>query len=268
MVLFRLSACRASRCAREENNGSSPSAHSDEKITCTAALSTKFLHGALFPLPAHAGIATFACVSFLPFHRWRRRYRPILVRIALAVLLPVLLLQVLAMAYVAAAPPGERSLRQRACFLCHTDKFLNPLPCLGHWQAGFPLRQPLRTRLQQVHPVLAGGSSLDSLTDELLSRQLAALAATRQQERGAALYAAKCAACHGSKGQGQAGLYPPLRGSEWLTDTPSRLPEILSRGLRGPISVKGEWWNDTMLPPGVDEPGQQVLIPFLRSSWR
>lgn len=178
----------------------------------------------------------------------------------------LLLLLATAVLYIRAGEPRERLMRQRGCLLCHTDGFRPLLPSLQTWQAGLPLRQPLRQQLQATHPLLTGGGALDPLTDELYARQLAALAATRQQESGKNLYLAKCAACHGREGQGQPGLYPPLQGSEWLTTPPSRLPEILSKGLRGPIMVKGEPWDSIMLPPGLTDEEQQPLIRYLRAT--
>ena len=52
-----------------------------------------------------------------------------------------------------------------------------------------------------------------------------------------------CAQCHGSEGQGQVGLAPPLAGSEWVSGPTEPLAMILLHGLTGPIEVKGVEWN-------------------------
>ena len=100
-------------------------------------------------------------------------------------------------------------------------------------------------------PLSRGGCPL--LARYITAKQLPLLAQKRSGDRGAALYAAKCATCHGRNGEGQAGMYPPLRGSEWLTPDPERpdLRSIIREGIQGPITVKGEPWNATMLPPGI-----------------
>lgn len=48
-----------------------------------------------------------------------------------------------------------------------------------------------------------------------------------------------CSACHGQNGEGGA-AGPPLAGSEWVTGPPENLIRIQLRGLRGPITVKGQ----------------------------
>lgn len=48
-----------------------------------------------------------------------------------------------------------------------------------------------------------------------------------------------CSACHGQNGEG-GGAGPPLAGSEWVNGPPENLIRIQLRGLRGPITVKGQ----------------------------
>ncbi len=161
--------------------------------------------------------------------------------------------------------PGERAARARGCYFCHSSEELQQVPpSLQKHQQGSPISPALRELLVQAHPYLSCGAE-DELTDLLALHCLQALAEARKLGPGEALYQAKCAACHGDNGEGQAGAYPPLRGSEWLTEEPSRLPEILTRGLDGPISVRGEKWDATMLPPGLDTDEEvQAVIRYLR----
>ena len=49
--------------------------------------------------------------------------------------------------------------------------------------------------------------------------------------RGAKLYETHCAQCHGEKGEGVAGAYPPLTGSRAVTmDPPANLVHIVHEG--------------------------------------
>jgi mono/diheme cytochrome c family protein len=63
---------------------------------------------------------------------------------------------------------------------------------------------------------------------------------------GAALYAQNCALCHQADGTGQAGLYPPLAGSEWLKGDPALPVRIVLAGLQGPVTVKGVKFDGQM----------------------
>ncbi|HER40215.1 MAG TPA: cytochrome c, partial [Salinimicrobium catena] len=58
--------------------------------------------------------------------------------------------------------------------------------------------------------------------------------------RGAALYNNFCASCHLSNGEGIAGVFPPLKGSDWLTEKRKQSIRAVKYGLNGPIEVNGE----------------------------
>lgn len=165
-----------------------------------------------------------------------------------------------------ASTPGERILRSRACLLCHQDAFATLLPSLSAWKPGTPLSPCLAARLRQVHPWLSLDASPE-LSRELASRQLPAWIAKHRQRAGESLYRAKCAVCHGREGEGTPEKAPPLRFSEWITNEPTRLPEILAAGLQEPITVRGQKWHSPMLPPRITEPVQQEqLIRYLRDT--
>lgn len=172
------------------------------------------------------------------------------------------------LAYVETATgPGERVARARGCLLCHRDSFRELLPCLRQWTPGTPLAPALEEALRRAHPQLTQGEE-EILADFLRAQQLPALAQLHRGKRGESLYRARCAACHGVEGEGKAGQYPPLRASEWLTEEPSRLPDIMTQGLRGPIRVRGEAWDAVMLAPGVEEGEEsQLLIEYLRHTF-
>lgn len=64
--------------------------------------------------------------------------------------------------------------------------------------------------------------------------------------KGKQAYTSTCLACHQANGQGVAGTYPPLAGSEWVTGKEDRLIRVLLHGLGGPIHVKGNTYNGAM----------------------
>jgi len=63
---------------------------------------------------------------------------------------------------------------------------------------------------------------------------------------GAAVYAARCAACHQASGTGVPGAFPPLAGSEWVAGEVPRLAALVLHGMTGSITVKGATYNGAM----------------------
>src|SRR5690606_12778887 len=86
---------------------------------------------------------------------------------------------------------------------------------------------------------------------------------------GAAVFAARCAACHQANGQGLPGVFPPLAGSEWVTGDATRLAKILLHGVQGPITVKGVTYSGAM--PGfkdqLDDAAIAAVASYARSQW-
>ena len=90
---------------------------------------------------------------------------------------------------------------------------------------------------------------------------------------GKRLYVANCAQCHQTSGLGQAGVYPPLAGSEWVTGSKNRLISILHKGIAGPITVNGNLYNNNMPAWGDGAPvplkDEQIaaILTYIRSEW-
>ncbi|WP_257668053.1 c-type cytochrome [Parapedobacter tibetensis] len=65
---------------------------------------------------------------------------------------------------------------------------------------------------------------------------------------GQKLYVAHCQNCHGTKGEGLGGLYPPLTDSIFLTNHREQLACMVKNGLSGPIAINNQVF-DTEMPP-------------------
>ncbi len=65
---------------------------------------------------------------------------------------------------------------------------------------------------------------------------------------GAEVFARYCATCHQSDASGVPGAYPPLRENEWVQGDPGRLIRLLLYGMQGPVTVKGQQYNNAMPP--------------------
>lgn len=88
---------------------------------------------------------------------------------------------------------------------------------------------------------------------------------------GEELYASICAACHAEDGNGLSAVYPPLAGSEVALGAVPTLIRIVVGGLEGPITVKGEQYNSTMLPygggPELDDSEVAAVLSYVRTSF-
>ncbi|GEM_PF-3404140 len=88
-------------------------------------------------------------------------------------------------------------------------------------------------------------------------------------QRGATVFSNICAACHQPHGRGMKGSIPPLDGSEWLNAKVKGIPvSILLKGLEGPITVKGEKF-DNVMPSKATLSDQQIadVLTYARKQW-
>lgn len=81
---------------------------------------------------------------------------------------------------------------------------------------------------------------------------------------GADVYLSYCAACHKDDGSGIGSIFPPLDGSDFLTDRERTIDAILN-GLQGPITIDGKEYNGTMppLPPMYDDETAAAVINYV-----
>ena len=89
---------------------------------------------------------------------------------------------------------------------------------------------------------------------------------------GKRLFTANCVACHQATGQGVAGQFPTLVGSEWVVGGDwvgdNHLVKILLHGLQGAIQVKGDTYNGAM-PPWKQLKDDQIamILTYIRNEW-
>jgi mono/diheme cytochrome c family protein len=93
---------------------------------------------------------------------------------------------------------------------------------------------------------------------------------TAVRNEGAKVFNTACVACHQANGQGLAGQFPPLAGSEWvLAEGPNRIIRIVLHGVAGPLNVKGADFNNAMPPWKESFTDAQIaaVITYIRSEW-
>jgi mono/diheme cytochrome c family protein/glucose/arabinose dehydrogenase len=87
-------------------------------------------------------------------------------------------------------------------------------------------------------------------------------------DAGKGLYEQVCLACHQQHGLGQAGLAPPLVGSEWVAGSEKRMIRIVLHGMRGKLKVKGEEFELDMPSLGVlDDEQVASVLTYVRREW-
>ncbi len=96
-------------------------------------------------------------------------------------------------------------------------------------------------------------------------------ASAKQKEesfkRGEAVYNNVCVQCHLGKGEGVAKVYPPLAGSDWLTDKVVESIHSVKYGLKGEILVNGVKYRGIMSPLGLNDKQVADVMNYTSTSW-
>ena len=88
-----------------------------------------------------------------------------------------------------------------------------------------------------------------------------------RMQAGAAVYAANCAACHQTQGQGIENAFPPLAASDFLMADKNRAIDAVVHGLTGQITVNGKTYNGVMPALGLSDEEIANVLTFVRNSW-
>jgi len=89
---------------------------------------------------------------------------------------------------------------------------------------------------------------------------------------GKRLYSQNCVVCHQANGQGVAGQFPPLAGSEWVNGSAkhgeNHLILLMLHGHQGPMQVMGANYNNAM-PQWKQLSDDQIaaVLTYIRSEW-
>ena len=86
-------------------------------------------------------------------------------------------------------------------------------------------------------------------------------------KRGKDVYNDFCVTCHLANGKGIAGAFPPLDGSDWLTEKRTESISAVKHGLKGPIEVNGEEYNSVMVDLGLTDQEVADVMNYINNSW-
>lgn len=95
-------------------------------------------------------------------------------------------------------------------------------------------------------------------------------APTQTAMNGETEYQNTCGACHQANGEGMAGTFPPLAGSDIVNMASSdRHLAIILKGLQGPVTVKGVEYNSVMVAHESLLTDDQIasIATYERTSW-
>jgi mono/diheme cytochrome c family protein len=106
---------------------------------------------------------------------------------------------------------------------------------------------------------------------ELTPEEKVALRLERKISSGEKVFAVRCASCHQANGLGIAGQYPPLDGSNWVTSDPGIISNIILKGLKGEIVVKGETYGTSaavnMAAVAISDREIANVVTYVRQAW-
>ncbi len=86
-------------------------------------------------------------------------------------------------------------------------------------------------------------------------------------KRGEEVFSNFCVTCHLPSGKGIPGNFPPLAGSDWLTDKRTESLRAIKYGLSGPIVVNGENYNNVMAAQGLSDQEVADVMNYISNSW-
>jgi nitrite reductase (NO-forming) len=88
-----------------------------------------------------------------------------------------------------------------------------------------------------------------------------------QIEHGKKIFMQSCFACHMANGEGLAGVFPPLAGSDFLKADRERAIRIPIKGLTGPVTVNGKTYNNVMPAQPFDDEQLADVLTYVMNSW-
>lgn len=95
------------------------------------------------------------------------------------------------------------------------------------------------------------------------------LAAQGNSSAAQSSYLENCSGCHGTRGEGDALIAPPLAGNPYVTGDSKKLIQTMLIGMIGPVKERGATWNGSMPPwRGILSDAELAgLITYIRTEW-
>jgi len=85
--------------------------------------------------------------------------------------------------------------------------------------------------------------------------------------KGKAVYAKTCVACHQATGAGIPGAFPPLAKSDYLNADVNRAIKQVIKGSNAPITVNGKKFTTAMPPQVLNDQEIADVLTYVYASW-
>lgn len=89
----------------------------------------------------------------------------------------------------------------------------------------------------------------------------------KAQDKGKAIYASNCIACHQANGQGIPNAFPPLAKSDYLNKDVNRAIKQVIKGSSGPMVVNGKKFNGAMPPQNLNDQQVADVLTYVYANW-
>jgi mono/diheme cytochrome c family protein len=90
---------------------------------------------------------------------------------------------------------------------------------------------------------------------------------SQNADKGKAVYAKTCVACHQATGAGIPGAFPPLAKSDYLNADVNRAIKQVIKGSNGPITVNGKKYSTPMPPQVLNDQEIADVLTYVYASW-
>lgn len=89
----------------------------------------------------------------------------------------------------------------------------------------------------------------------------------KSMEQGSSVYKDFCIQCHMANGKGIPNNFPPLAGSNWLTEKRKESIHAVKYGQKGEIEVNGVPYDGIMTPMGLSDKEVADVLNYVMNSW-
>lgn len=115
--------------------------------------------------------------------------------------------------------------------------------------------------------ISCGDSKKETTTVDSSAKEIELSPLEASVSRGKEVYSDNCVSCHMTSGKGVPGAFPPLNPSNWLTEKRKESLHALKYGLKGPIQVNGQSYDNVMLSLGLDDQEIADVMNYTIQTW-